>query len=220
MTRTPWTSDLHWVRKGQQTRSQKTQQALLDAAEALFAANGIEATSVNDIARHADSSIGALYHHFRDKKALLYALYDRYSAELDATTQEAIDPARWEGAGIADVLRGYLTFALETERRRPGVRQVGAEAARDDPELRAHFNKLRSRMHDGLTRLLAARRDEIGHPDPELAISFALEQLFAMIRYRRDRRNHPGPLARRSDKVFIEEAVTSAAAYLQLRPER
>ena len=31
-----WISDLHWVRAGQQTRSQRTQESLLEAAEELF----------------------------------------------------------------------------------------------------------------------------------------------------------------------------------------
>jgi len=65
------------VRPGRQSRSQKTQESLLDAAEALFCEKGAEATSVADVAARAGSSVGAVYHHFRDKKALLYALFER-----------------------------------------------------------------------------------------------------------------------------------------------
>ena len=37
LVRSRWISDLHWVRPGQQTRSQKTQESLLDAAAVLVA---------------------------------------------------------------------------------------------------------------------------------------------------------------------------------------
>lgn len=87
-----WTSDLQWVRPGQQTRSQQTQERLLTAAERLFAEQGVDATSVADIAEAAGASIGAVYHHFQDKQALLYALYDRLAQSFEATAREAVAP--------------------------------------------------------------------------------------------------------------------------------
>ena len=97
MARSRWISDLHWVRSGRQSRSRKTQESLLDAAEEIFFQKGADATSVADVAARAGCSVGAVYHHFRDKKALLYALFDRVTEDLRATTRAAVDPARWEG---------------------------------------------------------------------------------------------------------------------------
>ncbi|MEM9562404.1 MAG: helix-turn-helix domain-containing protein [Actinomycetota bacterium] len=211
-----WTSDLHWVRPGQQTRSQRTQQALLDAAEELFAKQGVDATSVAEVAERAGTSIGAVYHHFRDKKALLYALYDRLAQSYEATTAEAVAPARWEGATIVDILHGYLTFALASERDRPGFKRVGLEASRIDPALGEHFDKLRSELNRGLTELILDRSDEIGHPDPKLATAFVLDQISAMLRIRLHGARAATQLGRRADKVFVAEALRSACAYLEL----
>ncbi|MFT6010928.1 MAG: AcrR family transcriptional regulator, partial [Candidatus Azotimanducaceae bacterium] len=58
MAKNRWISDLHWVRTGQQTRSQKTQALLLDAAATLFAEQGVDATAVVDVARRAGCSVG------------------------------------------------------------------------------------------------------------------------------------------------------------------
>ena len=218
MARSRWISDLHWVRPGQQTRSQKTQEKLLDAAEALFSEKGADATSVADVAERAGCSVGAVYHHFRDKKALLYALYDRMSETLRATTNEAVDPKRWEGAGIVDILRGYLEFSLEMSRQRPSFKHAGLEASRTDPALREHFADLRMELSQGLTKLLLARRHEIGHPDPPLAVRFVQDQLGSMIKTRLDKVILPTLLANRSDEVFVREALRSACAYLQLAP--
>jgi len=209
-------SDLHWVREGQQSRSQKTQQALLDAAEVLFADKGADATSVADVAARAGASVGAVYHHFRDKKALLYAVFERMSEQLRATTREAVDPARWEGATIADVLQGYLEFSLELGRDRPAAKGAGLEAARHDPVLHARMMELKGELNDELATLLLARSAEIGHPEPELAARFVIDQLSAMLRARLAEPDGPTLLAHRSDEAFVREALDSAARYLRL----
>jgi len=218
LSRSRWISDLHWVRTGQQSRSKKTQESLLDAAAVLFSEKGVDATSVADVAARAGCSVGSLYHHFRDKKTLLYAVFDRMSEELGATTRDAVDPARWEGASIADIFRSYLEFSLEIGRDRPVVKRAGQEAARSDPALREHLAELHLELDRGLTELVLARRDEIGHPDPALATGFVLDQLGSMLRTRLDETLMPTQLATRSDEEFVREALRSACAYLQVEP--
>ena len=177
MTANRWISDLHWVREGQQSRSQKTQEALLDAAEILFFEQGAEATSVADVAAKAGCSVGSVYHHFRDKKALTYALYDRMSQEFQELTKASVDPARWEGASVMDILRGFLEFSLQMGVERPGFKLAAIAATNSDSELREHYHDMLESLYAGLRKLLYARRQEIGHPKPKLAIAFALEQM-------------------------------------------
>ena len=55
----------------QQERSQQRVNAILDAAEQLFAGIGYEATSTNAIAARAHVSIGSLYQFFASKEAIL-----------------------------------------------------------------------------------------------------------------------------------------------------
>jgi AcrR family transcriptional regulator len=184
----------------------------------LFAEKGVDTTSVADVAARAGCSVGAVYHHFRDKRALLYALFDRMSEELRATTRDALEPARWEGASIADILRGYLEFSLEVGRERPAFKRAGLEASRSEPALRQRFAELRSELYQGLTGLLLARRDEIGHPDPVLATGFVLDQLGSLLQTRLNETLLPTQLANRSDGEFVREALRSVCAYLQLEP--
>jgi AcrR family transcriptional regulator len=214
--RSRWISDLHWVRTGQQSRSQKTQAALLDAAALLFSEKGIEAASVADVAERAGCSVGSVYHHFRDKKALLYAVVDRLSEEFRATTRDAVDPARWEGASVPDILRGYLEFSLEVSCDRPSLASTGREASRTDPALREHLAEVQTELNNGLMELLLARRDEMGHPDPVLAAEFVLDQIGAMIRTRLDETLMPALLTNRSDEEFIQETLRSCCTYLHM----
>lgn len=214
--RSRWISDLRWVRPGQQSRSQKTQASLLEAAATLFGEKGIDATSVADVAAAAGCSVGSVYHHFRDKRALLYAVFDQMIREFRATTHEALDPKRWEGAAVADLLRSFLEFSLEVGRNRPAFKRAGLVAAQADPALRERYSEVRTELYDGVAALLLARADQIGHPEPELAVAFVLDQLGSMLQARLAGDGVPARLANRSDDTFVREALRSTCAYLQL----
>ncbi len=70
--------------------SRTSQGRVLDVALQLFSTRGFFNTTVHDIARNAEVSIGSIYHHFRDKEAIGRALFDhlvaRMSHSLDAIT--------------------------------------------------------------------------------------------------------------------------------------
>src|SRR5712692_3347542 len=66
----------------QADRSKATQRAIIAAARQLFAERGFEATSLEELARHAGVSKGALYHHFPDKSEVLAAAYEDLEREL------------------------------------------------------------------------------------------------------------------------------------------
>ncbi|GHC33434.1 TetR family transcriptional regulator [Aidingimonas halophila] len=54
-----------------------TREALLDAAEDVFFDKGVARTSLEQIARHAGMTRGAVYWHFRNKADLFHALLER-----------------------------------------------------------------------------------------------------------------------------------------------
>ena len=218
MKRSKWASDLHWVREGQQDRSRKTQAALLDAAEELFAERGIGGATISDISAAAGCSIGAFYHHYRDKRAIQFALFDRYATEFEETNRRALDPARWEGAKVGDIVLAYVQVSIENDRERPGRRRSGVELARVEPEIHDHMTKLRVMLDTGIRDLLLARRDEIGHPNPDLAGTFVLDQLGSMLRTRLHEPDMPSRFATRPDQEFICESLRSVCAYLQVDP--
>lgn len=69
--------------------AQATREQLLDAAERLFLAHGLAATSLQDIAREAGVTRGAVYWHFADKVALAEALFQRVDLPLEQVLAEA-----------------------------------------------------------------------------------------------------------------------------------
>jgi AcrR family transcriptional regulator len=59
----------------------KTRERILDVAIQLFNENGTNAVSTNHIAEAAGISPGNLYYHFRNKEAIINAIYNRMSVE-------------------------------------------------------------------------------------------------------------------------------------------
>lgn len=63
----------------------ETRNKLLDAAEHLFQAQGVSHTSLQDIARRAGATRGAVYWHFKDKADLFNAMMERVTLPLEAS---------------------------------------------------------------------------------------------------------------------------------------
>lgn len=61
-------------------------QAVIDAAEQLFLANGVSRTTLEMIARECGVTRGAVYWHFKDKAHLVYEMLDRVRMPLDEVT--------------------------------------------------------------------------------------------------------------------------------------
>ncbi|PSL16838.1 TetR family transcriptional regulator [Marinobacterium halophilum] len=54
-----------------------TREALIDAAEEMFMEHGVSRSSLEQIARHAGMTRGAVYWHFKNKADLFHAMLDR-----------------------------------------------------------------------------------------------------------------------------------------------
>ncbi|MGV8856234.1 MAG: TetR/AcrR family transcriptional regulator [Devosia sp.] len=218
MTENRWVSTIHWRRPGQQTRSQSTQSALMDAAETLIMEQGTEATTIADIAARAGFSVGTVYHHFKDKKALFLALFARMTEEYAALNRAASDPAQWAGASIADLLAGYLEISLNAARDAAAAKAAASAVVADNPELAAHYAEIQASSRRILLGMILDRRAEIAHADPDAAAAFVVDQMAAMLRARVDPAQRAMALHPIDDGTFIENVVRMLADYLDLRP--
>jgi AcrR family transcriptional regulator len=66
-----------------------TRAALLEAATELFSTRGFAATSIDEIARRARVTKGALYYHFRTKNDVFAAVYSNMAIELSDSVRRA-----------------------------------------------------------------------------------------------------------------------------------
>src|SRR6476469_7880332 len=59
----------------------ETRQRVLDAAAAVFGAQGFEGARIAEIAKVAGLSVGAIYNHYGSKAELLAAVVERHGAD-------------------------------------------------------------------------------------------------------------------------------------------
>ena len=98
-----------------------TKRNLLDAGLIVFSQKGYAATRVEDIAKQANVTTGAIYHHFEGKSDLYSALVDLNSAKANQLAEQILQ----EGGTPATILRHLLVrlfqFAEEDEEYRAVV---------------------------------------------------------------------------------------------------
>jgi AcrR family transcriptional regulator len=148
-----------WTRE---RRLERTRSLLLDAAEEVFAEKGFTPASLDDIARAAGYTKGAIYKHFATKEDLFLAVSDRYwrryfdnfaevmSAAKQVTAHELDEIAkRWRqlsrdrGAEHAALGHEFTLYLL----RNPDARDRVAAKRSEVVEALAKF------IEDGMNRL-------------------------------------------------------------------
>lgn len=97
-----------------------TREALLDAAELLFVQRGVSRTSLQEIAKAAGVTRGAVYWHFKDKAELFNAMMTRTTLPMEAALQ-SMDPAP---QGALDALAKSALDALQRIAHDPRTHRV------------------------------------------------------------------------------------------------
>ena len=124
--------------------------AILEAAEAVFAERGFHRSRIQDVAERARIAVGTVYNHFDEKEDLLRALLEERTEELVAQLErQPTDPPDFEGSLTARVERmfryvdGHRTFfAVAVEQGAVGsgsasAADVGGKAAKSVARARA-----------------------------------------------------------------------------------
>lgn len=114
------TSDLRTTPR--QPRSAETIEIILDAAEAVFAAKGLDNGTTSDIAHEAGISVGRVYYWFESKDAIVEGLVARSSRLISECFADVIatrdDHERYSSA------ERILRSTIELARRSPAVKLV------------------------------------------------------------------------------------------------
>jgi AcrR family transcriptional regulator len=141
------------VSSRQERRKQRTTDAILDAAEALFFERGYAAGTIDAIAEAADVAIGSIYARFAGKEGLYLALVERLVTVNEAYIDDALST---EGTPLERVLAAgdaYLRF----HRDHPlAFRLVGLrDLERSDDETRRRIARRLKGMLDAIASALA-----------------------------------------------------------------
>ncbi len=98
----------------------ETHETLLKAALKVFSHKGFFAASLEDVAKEANVTRGAIYWHFGSKAELYNALLGKYAT----LSQEIVQTAAAQGGSLTDILRRVFIRLLETVATNPELRAM------------------------------------------------------------------------------------------------
>jgi AcrR family transcriptional regulator len=176
------------------TRKPNLREAILCAAEELFAVNGFNAVSIRDIARAAGANPGSVTYHFKTKDGLLLEIYQRHCGPMNRRRSELLAAAR-RVRDLQDrleaIVRAYVLPAFSS----------GSDLAGGG----ARFTRLRAVMsaegNEAARRIIAQTFDDTSH---------------AFI----DAINESLPHIPRTDIVWRSHFLLGALYYTLVTPER
>src|SRR4051795_6117059 len=98
--------------------SESTRDALVDSAVELFTKRGYAGTSLDEVAKRARVTKGALYHHFSGKQALFEAAFDIVETKAMGRLSVAVDGdgSAWDRAMAG--IHAYVSVCLDPSYQR------------------------------------------------------------------------------------------------------
>jgi AcrR family transcriptional regulator len=160
----------------QQARSRESEKRLLRAAVAVLDEAGLEGATIPRIARRAHLSPGAVYRRFRDKDALLRALLLETLRSSERHTEAMLTAEFVRQYSLPDLTGKIIASTLEGYRERARLIRALTQFARSHPSaaFRRQVDEIEVRNFRRVVKALLDKRSEIQHPDPDLAVPFAL----------------------------------------------
>ena len=158
--------------RGERAGTASRRASILAAALDCFTRRGFDATTIHDIRRAADCSIGSIYHHFGSKEGIAGELFVDGFRRLNDGRMRRLRQCRNAEDGVRTVVTYYAGWVT---RQQPLNAQMGLAREHAHPVFpgrvsqpadneASHRNLLRMwrtmMLHDDWDRIMAARRAE------------------------------------------------------------
>lgn len=167
------------ARPPQQERGQRRVDAILAAAAAIVAEEGVQAATMHAIARRSGTTVGSMYHFFPDREAVLVALLDRHARDLGAIAQE-LTTVDWGGLTLDEVVARFVDTFLGYVAERPDLLPVArvVEAVRPDPKRHEGPEQLLNQLAQ---TIVAARTPDVSPAEKAARASMMLAAVEGVI---------------------------------------
>lgn len=205
-------------RQPQQRRSQESLERILDAAEYLIRERGFDDMTVAEVVQRSESSVGSLYARFRNKLGLLQAVQTRYHERVEGAIAEAFDEGRDEC--LADAVERVVRVLCNHLLNEPELFRAFFLEAVFDSKVRAQGERANAKRRKNLVEVLLVHRDEIRHPDPELAVRWFYTVCMAVLRERITFGEGAELSGAFTDETMIKELTHTVTCYLMCETAR
>lgn len=194
------------IRPPKQSRSRRTLDRIVEASLELLATEGLAGLTVHKVVAKANSSVGSFYARFDGKEDLLDFLGERVWSEALERWEQALATRDWSDFELSDVIQGAVGLLIDAQRSRSAYLKALDWASGRQSDA---YEAFRSELLRGLRQLILLHRNEIAHPDPELAVRLGLRAVLGVVdsefRATRDRL---------SRDLLIEECRSLLLGYL------
>lgn len=201
--------------QSRQDRSRRTEKALLDAALQLFRERGFETITVSDIAAQAAVAPASIYRRFGDKEGLLREAY-RHFINQALRMLESVPTVTPRQDNYVMRLAEVTSLVIRFSRANQHLLQSSYARALTDSYYAEALIELRAGVLSTLKLHFLERVHEIHHPQPELAVDFALRQAVAMLSSRLEASQLEVGAGAMDEPVFLRELLRSILGYLQV----
>ncbi len=180
---------------------EQTRQLLLDAALNVFAHNGFERATVDEIVREAGFSKGAFYVHFETKDDLFWELLDQRVAAQQEMFRAALDPSQ----GVEENERRILAAVFDMRQADPLSPAIflefTAHAMRNE-KVRQRLADLYARWHSFTVEMLTEGR-LTGHVRTDIEVRVLASAILAVIEGVLLQSNLAPPDLRLNDRIDV-----------------
>jgi AcrR family transcriptional regulator len=166
-----------------QAQVRATRLRIIEAAKAMFIADGYPATTLEAVADAADTSLPTLYRLFSSKRALLKAVLDVSFGGDDQPVAFGDRPEVQAARGEPDsraLITAFARIGRDFMERSSAILRVLATAATIDPDAAQLLDEIRRQRRTGQSRIVDAlsARDAL---DPSLDFSAAVDIAYAVL---------------------------------------
>jgi AcrR family transcriptional regulator len=149
-----------WTRE---RRLERTRSLLLDAAEEVFAEKGFTPASLDDIARAAGYTKGAIYKHFATKEDLFLAVSDRYWRRYFDNFADVLSAATEVGAPELDAIaQRWRQLSIDRGAEHAALGHEFTLYLLRNPEARERVAAKRSEVVEALAGFIVKGIDRMG----------------------------------------------------------
>ncbi len=197
-----------------QRRSRESLERILDAAEELIRERGFDAMTIAEVVERSKSSVGSIYARFPNKLGLLRAVHSRYLARVQDEVFAALDRADAESEGLEDLVERVVRVVASHLLSEQQLFRAFIVEAVFDSKVRAQGERTNAARRSKVMEVLLRHRDEIRHPEPELATRWFYSFCMALLRERITFGEAAELAGGFADEALIRELTRTGLAYL------
>lgn len=169
------------VRPPQQERSRASFERVLQAARELLEEEGYSSFTIQRVSERAGVSIGSIYARVPSKDALFHEVHARAMTEIGEQYESIAEAEERSDLPTPELISETIRlFAQPFRTHMPFLRVVMHRGAADD-HVATFGSSVSSEQAAQFRSVVLSRREEIAHPDPELAADISFRMVYCTL---------------------------------------